>query len=281
MENKNILIIGMSKVGKTHFGGQLYGRLKSGSNEFRLRETPNDLSLFQEILDCLNEGREGKHTETKLHETIVLPVISQNNAAVDLIYPDYGGEQLRGIIEQRQLNPVWQQQIRDSTNWFLFIRLDMMEDIVDVTTKFYQQVGVEKDTKSLSPNITDLPIASSAYYIELLQIFLHVKGISLTANNKPRLTILLSCWDRPKYKAGSKPSEVLLAKLPLFYSFIKANWHEGNLSIVGLSSLSKDLDARKIDTEFALEGPEKFGYMVDENGDQEPDITCLLNQVFV
>ncbi len=278
MANKNILVIGMSKVGKTHFGGQLYGRLKAGSNEFKLRETPNDLSLFQEILDCLNEGREGKHTESKLHETIVLPVVSKNGSVVDLIYPDYGGEQLRGIIEQRQLNSIWKQQIQNSTNWFLFIRLDLMEDIVDITTRFYQQVGVEKDVDT--PNIIDLPIESSAFYIELLQIFLYVKEIALTAKNKPRLTVLLSCWDKPKYKAGSKPSKVLLAKLPLFYNFIHANWGD-NLSILGLSSLSKDLDAKKIDQEFALEGPEKFGYIVKESGEPEVDITYLLNEVFI
>ena len=77
MDKISILIIGMSKVGKTHFGGQLYGRLKAGTNQYALRHTPNDVSIFQDILDNLNEGLEGKHTDSKLRETITLPVISK------------------------------------------------------------------------------------------------------------------------------------------------------------------------------------------------------------
>jgi hypothetical protein len=281
MTNKNILIIGMSKAGKTHFGGQLYGRLKSGEDEFKLRETPNDLSLFQEILDNLNEGLEGKHTDTKLHETIILPVISRTGNEIDLIYPDYGGEQLRGIIEQRRANAIWQQQIAKSTNWFLFIRLDLIEDIIDVTTKFYQQIEAEKDIKEPISNITDLLIESSAYYIELLQSFLFIKGMPLTAADKPRLTILLSCWDKLKYPEGTEPTAILRQRMPLFYSFIDAGWNNNNLSVIGLSSLSKDLDSKKVDAEFALEGPEKFGYVVKEDGGRETDITYLLNQVFI
>lgn len=118
MDKKNILVIGMSKTGKTHFGGQLYGRLKTSENKYRLQETPNDLSLFQDILDNLNQGLEGKHTDSKLHETIVLPIISDTGDEIDLIYPDYGGEQLRGMIELRKINNIWEQQIADSTHWF-------------------------------------------------------------------------------------------------------------------------------------------------------------------
>ena len=281
MDKKNILIIGMSKTGKTHFGGQLYGRLKTGENEYSLRETPDDLSLFQDILDNLNQGLEGKHTDAKLHETVVLPVVSKSMVETDLIYPDYGGEQLRGMIEQRKVNMTWQEQIRNSTHWFLFVRLDLIENIVDVTTKFYQQIEEEKNVKTKDSNITDLPVESSAFYVELLQSFLYVKGLSPQSAAKPRLTVLLSCWDKPKYAKNTVPGKILEEKMPLFSHFVKSCWQDSNLAVVGLSSLSRDLNSKTPDQEFALEGPENFGYFINENGEDEPDITLLLNQVLL
>jgi hypothetical protein len=281
MDKKNILIIGMSKTGKTHFGGQLYGRLKTGENEYSLRETPDDLSLFQDILDNLNQGLEGKHTDAKLHETVVLPVVSKSKVEIDLIYPDYGGEQLRGMIEQRKVNMTWQKQIRNSTHWFLFVRLDLIENIVDVTTKFYQQIEEEKNVKTKDSNITDLPVESSAFYVELLQTFLHVKKLSPQSSAKPRLTILLSCWDKPNYPENTVPDRILEKKMPLFSHFVKSCWLDDSLAIVGLSSLSRDLNSKTPDNEFALEGPENFGYFINENGKDEPDLTILLNQVLL
>lgn len=281
MDKKNILIIGMSKTGKTHFGGQLYGRLKTGENEYGLRQTPADLSLFQDILDNLNQGLEGKHTDSKLHETVVLPVVSKSGGEIDLIYPDYGGEQLRGMIEQRKVNTTWQEQIRNSTHWFLFVRLDLIENIVDVTTKFYQQIEEEKNIEAKVSNITDLPVESSAFYVELLQSFLYVKGLSPQSESKPRLTILLSCWDKPKYPKNTIPITILDKKMPLLSHFIKSCWSADNLSVIGLSSLSRDLNSKTPDHDFALDGPENFGYFIAENGKAEPDITLLLNQVLL
>lgn len=281
MDKKNILVIGMSKTGKTHFGGQLYGRLKTGGNAYTLKETPNELSLFQNILDKLNEGFEGNHTDSKLHKTIRLPVISQGGDEIDLIYPDYGGEQLRNMIEQRKINQSWQEQIAKSTHWFLFVRLDLIENIVDVTTKFYRQIEEEKSVKSKDTNITDIPAESSAFYVELLQAFLFIKGLVPQSTTKPSLTILLSCWDKPGYPEKSVPATILAQKMPLFYQFIKSTWEPENLAVVGLSSLSRDLNSKTPDMDFALDGPENFGYFINEAGENEPDITHLLDQVFI
>lgn len=269
----------MSKTGKTHFGGQLYGRLKSEDNQYSLRKTPSDLSLFQDILNNLNQGIEGKHTDSKLHETVVLPVHSKLGETIDVIYPDYGGEQLRGMIEQRKLNSIWQQQIRKSTHWFLFIRLDLIENIVDVTTRFYKQIEEEKNVKFKATNITDIPFESSAFYIELLQTFLFVKGASNQSNNKPHLTVLLSCWDKPNYSQKTIPDSILKEKMPLFHTFVTSCWELNNLSIMGLSSLSRDLDQAVPDNDFAIDGPENFGYFIDETGEEEKDITKLLDQI--
>ena len=277
--NTNILIVGMSKTGKTNFGGQLYGRLKSMECLFKLRETPDDLSLFDEIWRRLNEGLEGAHTSSKLHKTIILPVESKEGKHIDIVYPDYGGEQIRDIVMQRQISEIWQQQIRSSDHWFLFVRLDLIENISDITTKFYQQIAEDKDKKTVKIKpIIDLPEDTSAFYVELLQIFLYTKKVALSSPNKPQLTVLLSCWDKLNTE-GAKPLEVLHQKMPLFSNFVKSNWHEEDFQIVGLSSLGKDLDKDKPDKEYENLGPERFGYLILPNGERETDITQILNYV--
>ncbi|MGB8192874.1 MAG: hypothetical protein WCF67_13180 [Chitinophagaceae bacterium] len=273
----NILIIGMSRMGKTHFGGQLYGRLKTNTFHYKLGSTPGDLGLFENILQNLNQGLEGRHTDTKLHETIILPVLSPSGRNLDLVYPEYGGEQLRVLLEHREINKKWAKGIRDSEHWFLFVRLDMVEDVADVTTRFYKQIKEETEVADRIVNITDLPENSSAFYIELLQMFLSVKGASLSASKKPTLTILLSCWDKLNFSLGHLPRKALEEKMPMFFNFVQSNWRTENLHIMGLSSLGKDLSGTTPDPDYALEGPEKFGYLILENGQQEIDITQVLN----
>jgi len=279
--NKNILIIGMSKMGKTHFGGQLYGRLKTQTNAFVLRETPNDLSLFDKLLDRLNDGYEGEHTSSSMHQTIILPVKSADGQQhIDIVYPDYGGEQIRNIVEQRSINKTWQQQIHDADDWFLLIRLDLMENVADITTKFYEQIAAEQDSKDEnSKSIIDLPEFSSAFYVELLQIFLSVKKIGLASKKKPKLTVLLSCWDKLNKKKGSIPSDALAEKMPMLSTFIHNSWSENQVQVVGLSSLGKDLNKDKADNEYAIKGPEEFGFIILPNGEEEKDIGKILNNV--
>ena len=41
-----ILIIGGPNAGKTHFGGQLYGRLNMRTEHYRITSLPEDLTIF-------------------------------------------------------------------------------------------------------------------------------------------------------------------------------------------------------------------------------------------
>ena len=49
--NNNILIIGGPNAGKTHFGGQLYGRLNCRQFEYKISSNnrPSDLTIFEDV----------------------------------------------------------------------------------------------------------------------------------------------------------------------------------------------------------------------------------------
>jgi Cdc6-like AAA superfamily ATPase len=60
----DVLVLGASGTGKTHYAGQLLGRLRN-DREGRLRLRPggiDDLSKLEEVLLCLEEGRAAGHT---------------------------------------------------------------------------------------------------------------------------------------------------------------------------------------------------------------------------
>lgn len=279
-QNHNILVIGMSKMGKTHFGGQLYGRLQTKEYAFKIDETPDDLSLFEEVWEKLNDGLEGEHTKTNSHQTIGLPIISDDGLKMELVYPDYGGEQIRGMIEQREISDIWQQQIQQSNHWFLFIRPDLMEKISDVTTQFYQQIEQEKEVKSPpTKKLNQIPENSSAFYVELLQTFLFVKKRATKKADKPKLTILLSCWDKLKLPDDTVPMDKLNDSMPFLANFVKSNWSKNNLEVLGLSSLGRDLDLKKNNEDFQINGPEEYGYLILPDGKKSKDLTLLLNSV--
>jgi Double-GTPase 1 len=108
---------------------------------------------------------------------------------------------------------------------------------------------------------------------------LFVKKISQLSNinNKPNLTILLTCWDIPKLSEGVKPSQELNSRLPMLYNYLKNTWDEDSLTILGLSSTSKNLTDEP-DEEYIDKTPIKFGYIINSEGIKEDDITLSIDR---
>jgi len=273
---KNILVIGAPNTGKTHFGGQLYGRLKIKESEYVLRETPDDITLFKDILNKLNNGIPGDHTPFSESRQLILPITSKNGEEIDLIYPDYGGEQISQIIKNRKLNARWQEQIELSTDWILFIRPHLIETIEDVTKRFHSYIFKKSQTELAE--FEGLKDTSPIFYIELLQMLLFSKRLNVTSTNKPFLLIFLTCWDELNI-TDEEPKKVLKSKMPLFYEYIENNWNL-KFATIGLSATGTVLDANKPNKEFQIYGPETCGYIINEDGSKTTDLTLALKPLF-
>lgn len=64
MSEPDVLVLGGSGAGKTHYAGQLLGRMRH-DRQGRLRLRPGgveDLIKLEEVLACLEEGRAAGHT---------------------------------------------------------------------------------------------------------------------------------------------------------------------------------------------------------------------------
>lgn len=274
--NNTILIIGGPNAGKTHFGGQLYGRLNARTEQYKITSPPDDLTIFQEVLDNLNEGKSSGHTHVTAHQTLELEI--EDNAGVKSVFsfPDYGGEQVKAIVNDRRVNKVWKEQIDKSSSWMLFIRLDEIKPIEDVVNRGLPDQNIlQNRTEKSEPMV----LSDTAFYTELLQILLYVKKIGVKQRiADPKLTLVLSCWDLLSDEDQKKlPKDILEDRLPGLFSFIYGIWTESACKIIGLSSIEKSLSNNDSNMDFVKKGPENFGYMITATGEKETDLTLTIS----
>lgn len=271
----NVLIVGGPNAGKTHFGGQLYGRLNSRQFEFKINPNnrPSDLTIFEDVLNKLSEGKRAGHTEASANRSIELKIDNENGNEIIFSFPDYAGEQVKMIVDNRKINSLWKDYVDKSSSWVLFVRLDEISVIEDIINR-----GIPSPEEILKRNTEAPPvkISDDARFVELLQTLLYIKGASpLNKISKPNLTILLSCWDVLSLEKGKIPSDLLCDRLPMLFNFSKNNWDEKSLSILGVSSTEKSLTDEP-DEEYIDRTPIDFGYLINANGGKEKDLTLSI-----
>lgn len=270
----SLLIIGGSNAGKTHYVGQLYRRLKTGHSSYHMATPPADLTVIQAVIDRLASGRAGEHTQRGLNEEIHF-VVANNQVTIELTFPDYGGEQVQALVTDRLVSSRWQELITKSDEWLLFIRLNEIPPLEDITTRglaYVEDMQVRHYRGEQAAELT-----SPAFLVELLQMMLYVKEKSvLTRVAAPRLTVALSCWDTLGLAADVEPAVELQQRLPLVAAFLEAVWAPGSWRVCGLSSLGQSLDANTPDEDFADNGPENAGWVVLPTGERTPDLTQLI-----
>lgn len=269
--NKQLLIIGKPHTSKTVFIAQFYSRLQKRKSKLFLYKPVEDLSAISAARDALAKGEEPESTNTERRVNLLLPVqIGQQQ--IDLLCPDYGGEQINAILSSREVDKKWMEAINKSDNWMFFIRLNTIFKPLDISEITVTEENTQ-DNKSVVEDVYSLSDQSSL--IELMQILLHAKEHDYHSKNvKVKLTVVLTCWDELETK--DKPKNILQKSLPLLLSFIEANWVAEKLKIVGLSAQGFPLDTKENKEKYEIEGSENFGYIIKEDGEKTDDITELI-----
>jgi GTPase SAR1 family protein len=265
-----ILLIGKPHSGKTTFIVQLYARVETNNSALKLYKAVENLTPIIEATRALANGEEVKPTPTDKSTVICLP-LQHGEVKIDLDCPDYGGEQVNHIIENKEVDSKWVDLIKQSENWILFIKPTDLNTSYDLSNKTIKPEVLEKGKgKSEEYSVSD-----QSYFIELLQILLHTKGQdSHFRNSKTKLTIVLTCWD--ELASTSTPRKELNKILPLLLNFIETNWIESKVNILGLSSLGFSLKNQENKIKYQETGSEHFGYMLKSNGTKDDDITQLI-----
>ena len=269
---EHILLIGGASSGKTHFGAQLLGRLQHGSGTLRFREAPVNYELFQSVLQKLGQGLSSDHTGSGVYGEVLFPVVNGAGKQIDLVWPDYAGEQIENIADLRRLTSSWTERIRQSTHWILMVRPMLATTAEDLLNR-PPSGATANPASSRQESSTEQIMSKQTHTVELLQIIRHIKGISSLARTaSPKMLVLLSCWDELTDN-GISPPALLKKRLPMLDSFLRANWQQDALLLYGLSALGKPLSPTEVDQGYQDRGPESFGYVVTPAGSQEKDLT--------
>ena len=262
--NKSILLIGESDVGKSHYGGQLLKRLMKEDGRIRMDGAATNLEPFQAVMASLDAGVSASHTATATYHESLWSILDEEVRKAHLIWPDYGGEQVKTIIDERRLPRVWLNRIVRSSAWLLLIRLQKIRTDDDIFSRPLASLKVS------STDARKAPLSDQARLIELLQMLIYVRSTSDKRMGRlPRLVVLLTCWDEME-RAG-KPINVLRERLPMFSDFVASNWEDS--SVLGLSALGRGLDSKNRDEDYISQGSEQFGYVILEDGTSSPDLT--------
>lgn len=271
VNENSILLIGESGVGKTHYGAQLLKRLLKGDGQLRMNGAATNLEPFEAAMDSLNEGIAARHTATSTYVDSIWPIINGQGREVELIWPDYGGEQIKDISSKRRIPVTWRDRAVAAPAWLLLIRLHQTRMSDDIFSRPL------RDLKGTTTENREIHVSDQARLIELLQILLYLRNaISALPLASPRLAVLLTCWD--ELSTSEKPRAVLQRHLPMFSDFVTSTWKTP--VILGLSALGRPLSPRDRDTEFAARGPEQFGYVVLPDGEQSADLTLPIKLLF-
>lgn len=265
----NLLLIGMADVGKTHYGAQVWLRLDADTSGMELLRS-GDITPFLRTIESLSDGQLGERT-SKTGETQSSWRIRRKSDGMvfDLEWPDYAGETLQDLLDERRMSADWLDRIEAAEGWALMIRASHIRTAYDI---FSRKPSVERD-KDASPD-ENLALSLQSRLVEVLQMFLYRHALTRPNAVPPPLVIIISCFD--ELPEGTIADEFLAEKMPLLYSFAKRNWTQNSWRVYGLSPLGKPLEKGKADAEFIKSGPENMGFVVDDTGYISKDLLLPL-----
>ena len=270
VSDKSILLIGETGVGKSHYGGQLLKRLMQEDGRIRMDGAATNLQPFEAVMGSLDAGLSADHTATAIYHESRWPIVDDHGRKAHLIWPDYGGEQIKNIIDERRLPHDWLNRIARSAGWLLLIRLQQTRADDDI---FSRPLSSLKGDRRESEEVR---VSDQARLIELLQMLAYAQSTSEKRMGRlPYLVVLLTCWD--EIDSPGKPIDVLYERLPMFCDFVASNWEDS--SVLGLSALERALDKNEPDEGYISQGSEQFGYVVLEDGTNSADLTLPIREL--
>ena len=264
---KSLLLLGESDVGKTHYGAQVLRRLNAGRGAFELVEGAN-LRPFKTALDLISQGLSAPHTPRAEYSESIWTLCQRSSGSnMELVWPDYGGEQVTGMIHGKSLPAAWRDKIVKASGWIFMVRPSQVPLPEDILTRAVSLPAVDDpENSTLSPQ---------SRLIEVLQMLRYKKWSYLEHKGMlPPLAVLLTCYD--ELATEDSPGAYCCARLPMFYQYLSSNWPKDRRRIFGVSPLGQPLSETHPDENYATSGPETRGFVVDEQGDKTEDLLAPL-----
>lgn len=274
VSNSTVLVLGGPSVGKSTLLMQLYGRVATEECALKLRGAPESIAAIKDGWDRLQQGLPPAHTPHGTNTSLTLPLVDSLNEEIDVTVPDYAGEDLKRVGDTRRISERWRDLAAGSDHWILVMRLSQHPDIPDLITRPIGDLASASPAAGTAEHDPSLP--GDMLAVELLQVLKHARHQALWNSHRPlRLTVALSCWDELEENGAITPGAVVAERLALLDSYCRARWG-AQYRVLGLSSQGQELSEDEPSEDFINSGPQKMGWLVNESGGHDPDLTKLI-----
>jgi len=275
-----VLLLGGAGAGKTTLLIQLLGRIQRGTAAYGLREAPSSLVPVQAGFTRLARGLAVQHTARGTNASLALPVTASDGTTLDIVIPDYAGEDLTSIVQTHAVTDRWRGYAQRAAHWLLLIRLSQHIELPDILSRPIGEIATHSPDGAAAEtsNETSTALPADLWAVELLQMLLFARGNGSRGQRAtPRLTLLLSCWDELGMGPGVAPEEVAAEKLPLLHNFCLNQWVPHSYSVLGLSAQGHALSEIDPADDFVDAGPHEMGWLITQSGDKNGDLTLALD----
>jgi hypothetical protein len=236
---RNVLFIGGPGSGKSNYLFRCWIAIERELGQLIKNGLPDDLDYLNAGAMELLEGRFAPHTSRDVSVTNRIPIAlrRQPDNVGQLVVPDMSGEFWLDLYEKREWPTGWDELFTAATGFVLFIQAESTHNVAALdwlTCERYYQSGIRSQAQVETP--------TQVLLVEWLQIVRHEFSHLVGASYTPRLSVVVSAWDRITSGESSSPADYLALKFPMFSDYLSSKAHGFEAEIFGVSVASGDLD---------------------------------------
>lgn len=275
MSARSIILIGGPDSGKTNYVGRLWPALDAKKGRLVAAAQPREIGFVLDTAEHLFQGHfapRSEHVDDRRDfEVVVRPAAGGDETSI--IVPDISGELWRNAVLESEISADWMEELRHADGALLFVRIGSDLDVrpLDWVTsrKLLAKLGQDEDRTKLP---TQVMLCELVRYLELTLA-------NRPDGTKPRLSIVVSAWDRVDQVTFARgPIAYLATEYPLFAGRIK-DCTALDVQVFGLSVVGGDLkDDAAFRDQFLESGLDEHGWVAIQEPDsgiwsEQPDIT--------
>jgi Double-GTPase 1 len=208
MSGRSVILMGGPDSGKTNYIGRLWPALDAKNGRLVAAKQPREIGLVMDTAEHLFQGHFAPRTELaddrRDFEVVVAPIGSQEEIAI--VIPDISGELWRDAVINSEIAEDWMAELRRADGALLFVRVGSDQDVrpLDWVTsrKLLAKIGQDVDRNKLP---TQVMLCELIRYLELTMA-------DRPDGGRPRLSVVVSAWDRVDDNVFEEGPEAYLAR---------------------------------------------------------------------
>jgi len=264
MSVRSIILLGGPDSGKTNYVGRLWPALDAKTGALVAAQQPEEIGFVLDTADHLFQGHFAPRTEhadaRRDFRVVVRSVVSGEESSI--VVPDISGELWRNAVLESEISEEWMTELQNADGALLFVRIGSDQDVrpLDWVTsrKLLTQLGRD--------NHRD-PLPTQVILCELVR-YLEFTMRRRPDGEKPRLSVIVSAWDRvdpETFKQG--PPTYLQKEYPLFAGRLE-DCTALDVEIFGLSVVGGDLkDDPEFRSQFLESSLDQHGWIAVQNSE--------------